>query len=119
VRSLIERDNYDPDITLGVSLSNNKGEHIFGCNGFDKRLPIDCFKNGISTVEFQFNMPYLTVGDYFLTVAIALGNQKHHVQLKWYDCVFQLKLFETDKNVYGVFAIDYEMNELPIVRGLA
>lgn len=117
VRSLIERDNYDPDITLGVSLSNNKGEYIFGCNGFDKALPIDCLKNGISTVEFQFNMPYLTVGEYFLTVAIALGNQKHHVQLKWYDCVFQFKLFETAKNVYGVFAIDYEMNELPIMRG--
>ena len=119
VRSLIESDNYDADITLGVSLANNKGEYIFGCNGFDKGLPIDCLKNGISTVEFQFNTPYLTVGDYFLTVAIALGNQKHHVQLKWYDCVFQLKLFETDRNVYGVLAIDYKMNELPIMRDMA
>lgn len=118
VSSLIERENYDPDITLGVSLSNNKGEYIFGCNGFDKSLPIDCRKNGISTVEFQFDMPYLTVGDYFLTVAIALGNQKHHVQLKWYDCVFQLKLIETDRNVYGVLAIDYEMKELPIMKDM-
>ncbi len=111
VRTLVESDKFDPDITLGVSLSNNKGEYIFGCNGFDKGLPIDCLKNGISTVEFQFNMPYLTVGDYFLTMAIALGNQKHHVQLKWYDSVVQLKLFETDRNVYGVLAIDYEMND--------
>jgi len=109
VRSLIERDNYNPDITLGVSISNNKGEYIFGCNGFDKVLPIDCLINSSSTVEFRFNMPYLNVGDYFLTVAIALGNQKHHVQLKWYDCIFQLKLLETDRNVYGVLAIDYEM----------
>jgi hypothetical protein len=119
VRSLIDRDNYDPDITLGVSLSNNKGEYIFGCNGFDKVLPIDCLKNSTSTVEFKFNMPYLNVGDYFLTVAIALGNQKHHVQLKWYDSVFQLKLIETDRNVYGVLAIDYEMNQLPLMRGIA
>lgn len=119
VRSLIERDNYDPDITLGVSLSNNKGEYIFGCNGFDKGLPIDCLKNSISTVEFQLNMPYLNVGDYFLTVAIALGNQKHHVQLKWYDCIFQLKVFETDRNVYGVLAIDYEMKELPTMGDTA
>lgn len=112
VRSLIDRDNYEPDITLGVSLSNNKGEYLFGCNGFDKGLPIDCLKNDASIVEFQFNMPFLNVGDYFLNVAIALGNQKHHVQLRWYDCVFQLKLIETDRNVYGVFAIKYEMKEL-------
>lgn len=112
VRSLIERDGYESDITLGVSLADNKGGYIFGCNGFDKGLPIDCLKNSISTVEFQFNMPHLAAGEYFLTVAIALGNQKHHIQLKWYDCIFQFKIFETNKNVYGVFAIEYEMNEV-------
>jgi lipopolysaccharide transport system ATP-binding protein len=119
VRNLIESDKYDADITLGVSLANNKGEYIFGCNGFDKGMPIDVLKNGINTVEFKFNMPYLTVGDYFMTVAIALGNQKHHIQLKWYDCIFQLKLFETDRNVYGILAIDYEMNELPTMKDIA
>ncbi len=118
VRTLIEQDNYDPDITLGVSLSNSKGEYIFGCNGFDKGLSIDCFKNGTSTVEFNFNMPYLNVGDYFLTVAVALGNQKHHVQLKWYDCIFQLKLHKTDRNVYGVVAIDYDMSELVTMENI-
>lgn len=111
VRSLIERDGYDQNITLGVSLADNKGNYIFGCNGFDHGLSIDCFKNGNSTVEFQFTMPYLAAGEYFLTVAIALGNQKHHVQLQWYDSIFQFKNFETDRNVYGVLAIDYEMKE--------
>lgn len=113
VRGLIDRDRYDPDITLGVSLTDNKGIYIFGCNGFDRGLPIDCLKTGVSTVEFEFNMPHLAAGEYFLTVAIALGNQKHHVQLRWYDCIFQFKIFETDRNVYGVFAIDYTMNTLP------
>ena len=112
VRSLVERDGYDPNITLGVSLADTKGRYIFGCNGFDHGLPIDCFQNGSSTIEFLLTMPYLAAGDYFLTVAIALGSQKHHVQLKWHDCIFQFKNFETEKNVYGIFAIEYKMNEL-------
>jgi lipopolysaccharide transport system ATP-binding protein len=119
VRSLIRRDGYDANITLGVSIANNKGEYIFGCNGFDKGLSIDCENTNSSTVEFQFDMPDLNIGDYFLTVAIALGSQKNHVQLRWYDSIFQLKIFESDRNVYGVLAIDYEMKLLPATRSPA
>jgi lipopolysaccharide transport system ATP-binding protein len=63
-------------------------------------------------------MPFLAIGNYFLTVAIALGNQKHHVQLKWFDSIFQFQLIETDRNIYGVLAIDYEMNELLTTRDM-
>ena len=92
---------------------------MFGCNGFDHGLPIDCLRNGISTVEFQFVMPYLAVEEYFLTVAIALGSHKHHVQLRWHDFVYQFKNIKADKHVYGVFAIDYKMTELTLMRDMA
>lgn len=112
VRELIEREGYDQNITLGISLADGKGNYIFGCNGFDRRVPIDCYQHGTGTVEFVFTMPYIVAGDYFLTIAIALGNQKHHVQLQWRDCIFQFKVYESGRNVYGVFAIDYNMNML-------
>lgn len=112
VESLILSDGYNQTITIGVAIANNKGSYIFGCNGFDRGLEIDCLQKGHSAVEFQMEMPYLAEGDYFLTVAIALGNQKNHIQLRWYDCLMQLKSLMTDKNVYGVFAIDYEMKQI-------
>ena len=109
VESLIISEGYDNNITLGIAIANHKGSYIFGCNGFDFNLDIDCLKQQQSMVQFDFKLPYLASGEYFLTVAIALGRQKHHVQLRWYDCFMQLKSLETDKNVYGVFAIDYSM----------
>jgi lipopolysaccharide transport system ATP-binding protein len=119
LRELIQLEKYDPNITLGVSLADKKGNYMFGCNGFDHGLNIDCLRNGISTVEFQFVMPYLAMEEYFLTVAVALGSHKHHVQLRWYDLVYEFKNIKTDKHVYGVFAIDYKMTELTLTRDMA
>ena len=112
VQSLITNDGYKKDITLGVALVDHKGTPLFGCNGFDYGVPIDCLQNGFASVEFNLKLPYLNEGDYFLTTAIALGNLKHHVQLKWYDSLIQLKCMKEERNVFGVFAIDYEMKKI-------
>jgi len=112
VRSLIDAEGYRADITLGISLADKKGSYIFGCNGFDCGLPIDCLKDGRCTVQFRFVMPYLLEGDYFLTVAIALGDLKAHVQLRWYDFLVQFKTLHTDKNVFGLLGIEYEMKKI-------
>jgi lipopolysaccharide transport system ATP-binding protein len=119
IKGLIEQEKYDQNITLGVSMADKKGNYIFGCNGFDSDLPIDCLKKNISIVEFQFLMPYLFAEEYFLTVAIALGSQKHHIQLRWHDFVYEFKNIKGGKNVYGVFAIDYKMKELSTVKEMA
>ncbi len=116
LRELIEQEKYDQNITVGISLADKKGNYIFGCNGFDYGLPIDCLVKNSSILEFQFLMPYLMADEYFLTVAIALGNQKHHIQLRWHDFVYEFKNIKVDKNVYGVFAIDYKMKELSTAR---
>lgn len=109
VRNLVESGGYERNITVGVALANNKGNYIFGCNGFDAGLAIDCLEDGNCTVEFKLSVPFLADGDYFVTAAITVGTQKHHVQLRWYDSVTQLKSLNMDRNVYGVFAVDYEM----------
>jgi lipopolysaccharide transport system ATP-binding protein len=109
IRNLIASDGYQNNITLGITIADKKGAYIFGCNGFDSKLPIDCLQIGISVVEFQIAMPYLLEGDYFLAVAIALGDLKHHVQLKWYDSALQIRFIESEKKVFGLFGVDYKM----------
>lgn len=109
---LIASDGYDQDITLGIAIADKKGVYVFGCNGFDKLLTIDCIEHSNSTLEFVFKVPSLAEGDYFLNVAIALGNLNRHVQLKWYDCIVPLKVLMPDKTAFGLLAIDYEINRI-------
>ncbi|MCS5712444.1 ATP-binding cassette domain-containing protein [Candidatus Berkiella aquae] len=99
----------EKNITVGISLADKKGSYIYGCNGFDIGLQIDCFKDTCCTVEFSIKTPILAEGDYFLTAAIAFGNLSHHVQLKWYDCFMLLKILKSQRNVFGTIAIDYKM----------
>jgi lipopolysaccharide transport system ATP-binding protein len=112
MRELIETDNLRPNITLGISIANNKGIYIFGCNGFDLGVPINCLESEKATVRIAFTVPLLAAGDYFLSVAIALGEQAKHVQLKWYDCFVPLGCMTNGKTVYGMMAVDYSFGRV-------
>lgn len=81
---------------------------MFGANGFDKDITIDVFLSCAGTTCIKFTMPYLIEGDYFLTIAIALGTQQKHEQLRWYDALIQLKSHPKSKKSFGLFTLDYE-----------
>jgi lipopolysaccharide transport system ATP-binding protein len=112
VKTLIEEECYESNITMGISLSDSKGTYLFGCNGFDQNLEINPLVQESSRFKFTFKLPHLVTGTYFLTAAVALGNKKHHVQLRWYDCFQELKCETTDKPVHGLLAIDYELEAI-------
>jgi lipopolysaccharide transport system ATP-binding protein len=109
IKTLIEEEGYESNITMGVSLSDAKGTYLFGCNGFDRQLNINPLSQEAAQFRFTFRLPYLLSETYFLTAAVALGNQKHHIQLKWYDCFLELKCETTSRPVHGLLAIDYEL----------
>ncbi len=109
LKQIILENHYQPNITLGVALADKKGTYIFGCNGFDKDLAIDCVKNNHCELEFHITLPMLSEGDYFMSLAIALGNLENHIQLKWYDCVIPLKFLKAQRNTFGLIAIDYSI----------
>jgi len=98
VKDLVASEGYEANIGPSIALADNMGRYIFGCNGFDKGVQLDIENEGECTVEFRINVPYLTPGTYFLTIAIPVGNQKYHAQLKWYDCAIQLQVQEESKN---------------------
>lgn len=112
VSELIYADNYESNITIGISVANAQGTYLFGGNGFDSGLKIDPQIEGNAIVRFKFKVPHLFEGTYFMTVAVALGNQANHVQLRWYDCFIELKCQQVKKNVYGVFGIDYSLDRI-------
>jgi lipopolysaccharide transport system ATP-binding protein len=112
VGRLIDEEGYDPNITLGISLANAKGNYLFGCNGFDSGLRVDCLSRNAERFRFSFTVPHLIDDVYFLTAAIALGSQAKHAQLAWYDCFIELRCETVDRTVYGLFAIDYALESV-------
>lgn len=97
------------DITFGFSLANKAGEYIFGCNGFDFGMPVSISSGESTVVELSFEMPYLKSGEYFATLAIALGSMKNHEQLKWYDYCLELYCVSAKKNMYGFMHLNYDL----------
>lgn len=116
VQKIAQEQGYEPDISFGVALANSKGNYIFGGNSFDCKLRIDCRTAERAQILVTFTLPHLAEGTYFLTTAIALGTQANHVQLKWYDCFLELQYQRTDRNVFGVLALDYAMTRLTEAR---
>lgn len=108
VNNLIVKNELKNDIGLGVALANKKGEYVFGCNNFDYGVIVDSLKKNECNVKLRFIMPYMPSGDYFLTFAIAVGEQQYHIQLRWYDYIVKLNCVSCKKNVYGFIHLNYE-----------
>lgn len=108
VRVLL-KDVKDKNIAICVALADHKGNYIFGCNGFDANLNIDCLATNHCVGEFNIQTPTLLEGDYFITVAITIGSLPNHVQLKWYDYLVPLRVAKSDRNVFGMVAVPYEL----------
>ena len=105
--TLLQGTSRSTNIIIGVAVANVKGEYIFGCNNYDSGHPIDPMQRESCRAEFRFQMPYLTSGDYFLTVAVALGTQEDHIQLQYYDHLIHLHCLSNKRYVYGLMHLDY------------
>ena len=72
---------------VGFFVRDKRGQNLFGDNTFltyaDQHVSIP---SGASfEARFQFLMPYLPSGDYFVTIALAEGTQIDHVQHHWLE----------------------------------
>lgn len=109
IAKLINQSSYEKNISLGIAFSDVKGSYLFGGNGIDFGIAIDPTVENSARLVVEFSLPYLAEGDYFVTVGIALGDLRHHVQLRWYDSIIQLRVANEEKKVFGVLAVDYQM----------
>ncbi len=103
-------EGYSNNISVGIAFADKQGNYIFGCNGFDAGLEIECINANSCGSAFSFELPFLMEGDYFINISIAFGTLSHHVELKWYDCAIPVKILKSERNVFGLMAIKYQMN---------
>lgn len=97
------------NLISGISVSNLKGDYLFGMTTYDKGILLPIVDNDTYTVEYKFTFPFFASGEYLLNTAVALGIQENHVQLKWFDGLEVLKVNSCKKYVYGIFYNDYDV----------
>lgn len=89
---IIAQINHDlSDPIIGFFVKNQLGQELFGDNSFltYKDIQLYCKQGSELQAEFIFYMPLLPQGNYFLTVAVANGDQGEHTQQHWiHDAIF-------------------------------
>jgi len=78
---------------IGFQVKDRLGQVIFGDNTFLSYInnPVSAYSNQNLTASFEFIMPILPMGNYTVSVAIAEGTQKEHVQHHWLNDVIAFK----------------------------
>ena len=74
-----------PRPILGFYLKDGLGQLLFGDNTFLSTLeePVSLDANDVMRVVFEFEMPRLKAGDYFITVGVADGGKEDHAIQHW------------------------------------
>lgn len=78
-------EKYLESIIVGFMVKDRLGQVLFGDNNciFHKDSPINVEPHKIYRASYSFTLPYLPLGDYVITVAVASGTQEDHVQHCW------------------------------------
>lgn len=82
---------------IGFHVSDVKGIHLFGMNNFASGIEVGEFQEGeLKVVEFEFDFPYLKIGNYSFSPAIAEGTQIDHVQHHWVHDAYLVRIASND-----------------------
>lgn len=76
-----------PQPILGFIVKDRLGNHIFGGNTLGHGIDVGSMDVGNHTYRLSFEFPFLSNGEYSMTIALADGTQYEHVQKHWvHDC---------------------------------
>lgn len=107
VHHYLVANSLDANITTGIAFTDVKGIAIFGLNGFDSNTRIDPGIGRILT-KTSFVVPHIRPADYFITVAIALGQMHNHVQLQCYEAFCKISVERGTLAVNGLLGLRYD-----------
>jgi len=72
---------------VGFVVKNRLGHNVFGGNTFCHEIVMTPIDPGTHIFQLSFNFPFLSNGEYTLTLALADGHQYDHIQKHWiHDC---------------------------------
>lgn len=97
------------NIIVGLLFRNVQHINVFGFNSFQKKVIINPQLQNEACVSFDFTIPNLASGDYFISPAIVVGEQENNEILAWYDDMIHFKCTSTKKYIFGVFDVEVKI----------
>ncbi len=100
---------------IGFFVNDRLGQNLFGentCN-FSQYEPLSLNSNESFQAIFQFRMPILPIGDYFVTVALAEGTQQEHIQHQW---IHEAVLFQSHSSSVSTGLVGIPMKEIRLYK---
>ena len=115
VQCRAERDITQP--IVGFLLRDRMGQNVFGDSTYYgcRDRPVS-FRTGDEFVgQFCFQLPFLALGEYGLTVAITEGTQENHTHVHWIEeaVVLSVRASPVNRGIIGVPAIAVEIEHRP------
>lgn len=82
---------------VGFHVIDEIGIHVFGMNNEAYAVDLGEFHAGeVKIIEFEFDFPYLKVGNYSFSPAVADGTQADHIQHHWLHDAFVVRVSSKD-----------------------
>ncbi len=100
---------------IGFYIKDRLGQNLFGDNTFltyQNSTPVFA-KNKEYKVIFEFQMPILSAGDYFIATALANGTQAEHTQQHW---IHDALAFKSISSSVSTGLIGIPMNNISILE---
>lgn len=111
---LLKENNLERNIGIGIRLDNKTNLHITSFTTFADEINIDPLENSSCIIDLKFRLPVFMAGDYFLTLAIAIGTQDANLYLKRYENMIHLYCKPNKKHVFGILDIDHYIRVNPL-----
>lgn len=102
------------NLIVGFLVKNRLGQVLFGENSlFFNKSGYEVKKGKRYAARMKFLMPYLAPGEYIMSLGIASGTQKNHIQHCWvHDAlVFSCQTTHVVHGLFGVPAKDFALIE--------
>ena len=109
VRMLVDSENVEKNLIVGIHLETLKGLTVFGLNTFIEGRLIDPENGNHAQLQLEFDFPQINTGDYFLTCAVALGSHTNHVQLCWDDTWKQIRVDSPATFPLGLISVPHTL----------
>lgn len=79
----VRGDGLENELNVGIGFANRNNIMLFGTNTIQNGIHLDPSESDHATVTFEYQLPELHDGTYFVILAVSLGCGKEAVNLDW------------------------------------
>ncbi len=105
IQDILQTENYDRNLITGIAFENQKGIAITSIATpimESKEMDINPLESSACILNYTFQVPILTAGNYFLSPGIVIGRMENFKTLSRYGNIVHLYCIPKKKHIFGL-----------------